>query len=97
MNKIVNLNNNYNVVKDVNNINNNKNNFLNNKRNNDINIKDVNNNPVKDANNYNKLKEIDDINMHIFNLKDDNLNYIDFDDRMNVDERFNTRKHDYIM
>jgi kinesin family protein 2/24 len=40
----------------------------------------------------NKMKEIDDINMHVFNLKEDNLNDIDFDDRINVmDDRFNTR------
>jgi hypothetical protein len=31
--------------------------------------------------------------MHVFNLKDDNLNDIDFDDRMNVDERFTTRNY----
>jgi hypothetical protein len=38
-----------------------------------------------------KMKEIDDINMHIFNLKDDNLNDIDFDDRMNVcEDQFST-------
>jgi hypothetical protein len=39
-----------------------------------------------------KMKEVDDINMHIFNLKEDNLNDIDFDDRMNVDDKFQTRK-----
>ena len=38
-----------------------------------------------------KMKEVDDINMHIFNLKDDNLNDIDFDDRMDVEGKFETR------
>jgi hypothetical protein len=40
-----------------------------------------------------KLKEVDDINMQIFNMNDDNINDIDFDDRANVlDDRFVTRK-----
>jgi hypothetical protein len=43
------------------------------------------------ANNH-KMKEVDDINMHIFNLKDDNLIDVDFDDRMNVDDNLVTRK-----
>jgi hypothetical protein len=38
------------------------------------------------------LKEIDDINMHVYNLKEDNINDIDFDDRMGEDG-FNTRKN----
>jgi len=45
-------------------------------------------NSNQNYNNFNqntmKIKEIDDINMHIFNYQDDNLNDIDFDDRMNV-------------
>jgi kinesin family protein 2/24 len=45
-------------------------------------------NSNQNFNNFNqnnmKIKEIDDINMHIFNYQDDNLNDIDFDDRMNV-------------
>lgn len=51
------------------------------------NIKQVNSNL-----NNNKVKEIDDINMHIYNLKDDNLNDLDFDDRINHDD-FNTRNY----
>ena len=50
------------------------------------------NNNFKEVNIQNKIKEIDDINMHVFNMKEDNINDIDFDDRMNVcDDRFNTR------
>jgi kinesin family protein 2/24 len=50
------------------------------------------NNFQQGQNIQNKMKEIDDINMHVFNLKEDNLNDIDFDDRINVmDDRFNTR------
>lgn len=45
----------------------------------------------------NKMKEIDDINMHVFNLKEDNINDIDFDDRINVmEDQFNTRKFFFI-
>lgn len=47
-----------------------------------------NNQNNQNYNNFNqnnmKIKEIEDINMHIFNYQDDNLNDIDFDDRMNV-------------
>lgn len=60
------------------------------------NVQNLNKNPQKENNfnfmGMNKMKEIDDINMHVFNLKDDNINDIDFDDRMNIDDRFNTRK-----
>lgn len=57
------------------------NNILNNVRDNSSNHNNQNYN--FNQNNY-KIREIDDINMHIFNYKDDNLNDIDFDDRMNV-------------
>jgi kinesin family member 2/24 len=76
---------------------NNQNNF-NNYQNNKINVNQRGSLPVKDnnfqnVNIQNKMKEIDDINMHVFNLKDEHINDIDFDDRMNVcDDQFNTRK-----
>jgi kinesin family member 2/24 len=75
---------------------NNQNNF-NNFQNNKINVNQRGSLPVKDnnfqnVNIQNKMKEIDDINMHVFNLKDEHINDIDFDDRMNVcDDQFNTR------
>ena len=63
--------------------------LLNNKHSNNSVQNNIHNN---NNNNISKMKEIDDINMHVFNLKDDNINDIDFDDRMNVcDDRFNTR------
>ena len=69
-----------------------------NNQNNKINLNQKGPLPVKDKNFHNvniqnKMKEIDDINMHVFNLKDEHINDIDFDDRMNVcDDQFNTRK-----
>jgi kinesin family protein 2/24 len=66
------------------------NNILNNIRDNSSNHNNQNYN--FNQNNY-KIREIDDINMHIFNYKDDNLNDIDFDDRMNVMDCENRKKY----
>lgn len=69
----------------------NNNNLNNNNNNLNKNIKtNLNNN--YNYNNNAKMKEIDDINSHIFNLKDDNIHDIDFDDRMNVEDKFPTGK-----
>jgi kinesin family protein 2/24 len=65
------------------------NNILNNANHN--NRENNNQNYNFNQNNY-KIREIDDINMHIFNYKDDNLNDIDFDDRMNVMDCENRKK-----
>lgn len=58
----------------------------------------MNKNNIANVNNANKpkIKEVDDINMQIFGMKDDNLNEIDFNDRMDVDEKFMTRKNIFI-
>lgn len=37
-----------------------------------------------------KVREVDDINMHVFNLKDENITEMEIDDRMNID-KFTTR------
>lgn len=87
MNLNVNLNSNLNANKDKN--------FLNNKHHNpNTNFNYLNNHPTNNNNFNKKMKEIDDINMQVFNLKDDKINDIDFDDRMNVDDRFNTPQKD---
>ncbi len=52
------------------------------------NINNANNNINKP-----KIKEVDDINMQIFGMREDNINEVDFNDRMDVDERFMTCKY----
>lgn len=69
------------------------NNILNNININNNTRENNNNNQINNFNQNNyKIREIDDINMHIFNYKDDNLNDIDFDDRMNVMDCENRKK-----
>ncbi len=89
MNNMANNNMGNNHVNQSSNVNSNKNNFLN-KKHAANNNNNNNNEQMRDFNN--KVKEIDDINMHVFNLKDDNITDMDFDDRMRVDDRFTTRK-----
>ena len=51
-----------------------------------INNNNVNNNNNKQKKELEREKELEDINMNVFNVKDDILNDINFDDRINLDD-----------
>ena len=80
-------NNNNNKIKNNNNQGNNEQKHQNNKNNSSNNLNSININlNNKQKKEFEREKELEEINMNVFNVKDDILNDINFDERINLDD-----------
>ena len=80
-------NNNNNKIKNNNNQGNNEQKHQNNKNNSSNNLNSININLInKQKKELEREKELEEINMNVFNVKDDILNDINFDERINLDD-----------